>query len=109
MTGATCLPAPYNARPMRLFMQQRPDGHDAPRFVQLMLQPDLFGGWSLVRETGQMGGRSTVGREQFTDPQSAPAAQEHARAQQPQPGLQLIFTPGQADPNKAPPPVKAGR
>src|SRR3546814_5512817 len=74
-------PAPYNARPMRLFLQHRPDGHDAPRFVQLMLQPDLFGGWSLVRETGQMGGRSTVRREQFPDHPSALAALEHASDQ----------------------------
>ena len=37
----------YNARPMRLLLQQRPDGREAPRFVQLMLQPDLLGGWTL--------------------------------------------------------------
>ena len=44
---------------MRLLMQQRPDGREAPRFVQLPLQPDLLGGWTLLRETGQIGGRST--------------------------------------------------
>src|SRR3546814_3787202 len=93
---------------MRLFMQQRPDGHDAPRFVQLMLQPDLFGGWSLVRETGQMGGRSTVRREQFPDHPSALAALEHARDQQLKRGFQLMFTQGSDAPHKAPPPVKAG-
>ncbi len=79
---------------MRLFLQQRPDGHDAPRFVQLMLQPDLFGGWALVRETGQMGGRSTVRREQFPDHPSALAALEHARDQQLKRGFQLMFTQG---------------
>src|SRR5690606_18664977 len=86
--------APYNARPMRLVLQQRPDGHDAPRFVQLMLQPDLFGGWTLVRETGQMGGRSTVRREQFPDHPSALLALERARDQQLKRGFQLMFTQG---------------
>ena len=43
---------------MRLFLQQRPDGHESPRFVQLTLQPDLLGGWTLLRESGQVGGRS---------------------------------------------------
>src|SRR3546814_11061541 len=93
---------------MRLFMQQRPDGHDAPRFVQLMLQPDLFGGWSLVRGTGQMGGRSTVRREQFPDHPSALAALEHARDQQLKRGFQLMFTQGTDAPKYAPPPVTAG-
>ena len=27
--------------------EQRPDGREAPRFVQLMLEPDLLGGWAL--------------------------------------------------------------
>ena len=56
---------------MRLLLQQRPDGHEAPRFVQLQLQPDLLGGWTLLRETGQIGGRSTLRREQFADQASA--------------------------------------
>src|SRR3546814_19414545 len=91
---------------MRLFLQQRPDGHDAPRFVQLMLQPDLFGGWSLVRETGQMGGRSTVRREQFPDHPSAPAALDHARDQPLKRAFQLLFTQGTDAPTKTPPPPK---
>ena len=51
---------------MRLLLQQRPDGREAPRFVQLQLQPDLLGGWTLLRESGQIGGRSTLKREQYT-------------------------------------------
>ena len=49
---------------MRLLLQQRPDGREAPRFVQLTLQPDLFGGWVLLRETGQPGSRYSLRREQ---------------------------------------------
>lgn len=79
---------------MRLLLQQRPGGPEAPRFVQLMLQPDLLGGWALVRESGQIGGRSTVRREQFLDQPSAIAALEHARDQQLKRGFQLMFAQG---------------
>jgi len=83
---------------MRLLMQQRPDDAEAPRFVQLMLQPDLLGGWILVRETGVMGGRSQVRREQFLDHDSAIAAFERARDQQLKRGFQQMFTQGAAAP-----------
>ena len=79
---------------MRLLLQQRPNGHDAPRFVQLMLQPDLLGGWTLVRETGQIGGRTTLRREQFLDRESALQAMEQARDQQIKRGFQLMFAQG---------------
>lgn len=79
---------------MRLLLQQRPDGREAPRFVQLMLQPDLLGGWALVRETGQIGGRSTLRREQFMDRDSAFAALEKARDQQLKRGFHLMFAQG---------------
>jgi predicted DNA-binding WGR domain protein len=79
---------------MRLLLQQRPEGREPPRFVQLMLQPDLLGGWALVRETGQIGGRSTVRREQFFDQTSAVKALELARDQQLKRGFQLMFAQG---------------
>ncbi|TZF90324.1 WGR domain-containing protein [Cognatilysobacter lacus] len=79
---------------MRLLLQQRPEGREAPRFVQLMLQPDLLGGWTLLRETGQIGGKSTVRREQFLDQQAAVLALESARDQQIKRGFQLMFAEG---------------
>ena len=82
---------------MRLLLQQRPDGHEAPRFVQLQLQPDLLGGWTLLRETGQIGARSTLRRELFPDQASAMAALESARDAQLKRGFQLMFAQG-ADP-----------
>jgi len=83
---------------MRLLLQQRPDDHEAPRFVQLMLQPDLLGGWTLVRESGLIGGRSSVRREQFLDQASAVAALEQARDQQIRRGFQLMFAQGSDGP-----------
>lgn len=79
---------------MRLLLQQRPDGPEAPRFVQLMLQPDLLGGWALVRESGQIGGRSQLRREQFLDQASAQRALEQARDQQIKRGFQVMFSQG---------------
>ena len=79
---------------MRLLLQQRPVGNEAPRFVQLQLQPDLLGGWTLLRETGQIGGRSTLRREQYPDQELAVAALESARDAQLKRGFQLMFAQG---------------
>lgn len=79
---------------MRLLLQQRPDGREAPSFVQLTLQPDLFGGWVLLRENGQPGSRSTLRREQYLDQSSAIAALEKARDAQLKKGFQLMFAQG---------------
>ena len=79
---------------MRLLLQQRPDGNEAPRFVQLQLQPDLLGGWTLLRESGHIGGRSTLRREQFADQANALLALEVARDAQLKRGFQLVFAQG---------------
>jgi hypothetical protein len=79
---------------MRLLLQQRPEGHEAPRFVQLMLQPDLLGGWTLVRESGQIGGRSTLRRDQYLDREAAFRALEQARDQHLKRGFHLMFAQG---------------
>ncbi len=80
---------------MRLYLQQRPDGAEAPRFVQLQLDTDLLGGWTLVRESGQVGGRSQLRREQYLDRASAMAALERARDQTLKKGFQLVFARGE--------------
>jgi len=80
---------------MRLYLQQRPDGSEAPRFVQLQLDTDLLGGWTLVRESGQVGGRSQLRREQYLDRDSAVAALERARDQTLKKGFQLMFARGE--------------
>ena len=79
---------------MRMLLQERPNGREAPRFVQLMLEADLLGGWTLVRETGQMGGRSTLRREQYLHQGSGLAAVGHARDLQLKKGFQLMFVQG---------------
>jgi predicted DNA-binding WGR domain protein len=79
---------------MRLFLQQPPQGGEAPKYVNLILEQDLLGGWSLLRESGQPGGRSQLKREQFLDRDQALAAFEKARDQQVKRGFRVMFTAG---------------
>lgn len=79
---------------MRLLLQQRPDGREAPRFVQLQLQQDLLGGWELLRESGQTGGRSTLRKSLFQDHASALVALEKERDLHLKKGFQLVFAQG---------------
>ena len=76
---------------MRLFLQQRPTAGESPRYVQLTLQPDLFGGWELLRETGQLGGRAQLKREQYLLQDEATAAFEKARDGHVKRGFQVTF------------------
>jgi predicted DNA-binding WGR domain protein len=79
---------------MRIYLQQLPGGHEAPRYVQLSLQPDLFGGWELLRETGQVGGRAQLRREQYLQQEEAQRAFEKARDSQLKRGYQIMFARG---------------
>ena len=79
---------------MRIYMQRPPAGAEAPRFFQITLQQDLFGGWLLVREWGQLGARPSTKRSVFLDQEQAEAALEQLRAQQAERGFQVMFTRG---------------
>ena len=79
---------------MRLLLQQRPDGREAPRFVQLQLQPDLLGGWTLLRETGQIGGKASLKRELYLERDAALLDFEKARDAQVRKGFLVMFAQG---------------
>ncbi|TXK62657.1 WGR domain-containing protein [Alkalisalibacterium limincola] len=83
---------------MRLFLQQRPGSGEPPRFVQLVLQQDLLGGWTLLREAGHVGGKSQLRKEQFLERDLAIAAFEKARDQQVKKGFQIMFAHGEHAP-----------
>ena len=83
---------------MRIFMQLKPTGREAPRYYQLLLQQDLLGGWTLTREWGQQGGRSSSKREVFLDRDAAEAALMSARDQQIKKGFQVMFAQGSEAP-----------
>jgi predicted DNA-binding WGR domain protein len=83
---------------MRIFMQSMPGSPEPQRYFQLILQQDLLGGWSLIRETGQQGSRGTLRREQFLDLESAQAALVKARDQQIKKGFRVMFSQGAEEP-----------
>lgn len=49
-------------------------GKNQRRFYSLHLAPDLFGGWSLVREWGRLGSGGTVRHDPFETEQEAQLA-----------------------------------
>ena len=79
---------------MRLLLQQRPVAGEAAKYVQLTLQQDLLGGWTLLRESGQIGGKSQLRREQFLEHGAALTAFEAARDAQVRKGFQVMFAQG---------------
>lgn len=79
---------------MRLFLQQKPAAGESPKFVQLILEQDLLGGWCLVKESGHTGGRSQLKREQFLQHDAAISAFEKARDAQVKRGFQIMFVQG---------------
>ena len=79
---------------MRLLLQTRPGPGEIPKYVQLVLQQDLLGGWMLLRESGQTGGKATLKKEQFLEQAAAIAAFEHARDAQLKRGFQVMFAQG---------------
>ncbi len=86
---------------MRIFMQTPPIPNEPQRYFQLILQQDLLGGWTLIRESGQVGARSTVRREQYLELDAAQEALEKARDQQLKKGLKVMFSQGLEGPPQA--------
>ena len=82
---------------MRVYLQQPGLGQEPTRYVQLNLAPDLFGGWELLRETGEVGGRSQLRREQYLLQDEAQRAFDKARDSQLKRGYQLTPAPGTED------------
>jgi predicted DNA-binding WGR domain protein len=79
---------------MRLYLQTMPASAEAPRYVQIVLEQDLLGGWTLYRESGTQGGKATLKREQFLERDEAFAAFEKARDTQLKRGYRLMFSQG---------------
>lgn len=83
---------------MRIYMQSPPSASEPQKFLQLILQQDLLGGWALIRESGQQGARSSLRREQFLSLDAAQAAFEKARDQALKKGLKVMFSQGAGGP-----------
>ncbi|MEM7706073.1 MAG: WGR domain-containing protein [Pseudomonadota bacterium] len=79
---------------MRIYMQTRPQPDQALRYYQLLLQEDLLGGWSLVRQWGPLGSRGTLRKEHFQSMDEAQAALIWQRDRQLGRGYQVMFIQG---------------
>ena len=75
---------------MHVYLQHPDAGAQAPRFLRLSLQPDLFGGWELLRESGRVGVRSQLRRELFLQADEARHAFEKARDAELHRGFQIL-------------------
>ena len=80
---------------MRVYLQVPPQGGDPSRFCHLQLQPDLMGGWQLVRETGRQGGAGRVKRTHYTSLEAAQAALEKQRNDYLRRGFRIVFAEGE--------------
>ncbi|MDH5572100.1 MAG: WGR domain-containing protein [Gammaproteobacteria bacterium] len=80
---------------MRIYMQTGFLENKPPRYYQIILEKDLLGGWSLVRESGQQGGSGRVTREHYTDFDTAQLALERLRDKQLAQGFKVVFIQGQ--------------
>ena len=79
---------------MRIYMQTRGGDGDAPRFYQLILQEDLLGGWSVVRQWGRMGSRGAFRKNHFESLESAQEALMSYRDHQLKKGFSVMFIHG---------------
>ncbi|MBI5450181.1 MAG: WGR domain-containing protein [Gammaproteobacteria bacterium] len=80
---------------MHIYMQIAAAPDKAPRFYNLLLQQDLLGGWSLIREWGQQGRAGRVIREHFTEREAAETALIDARDIQLKKGFRVVFVQGE--------------
>ena len=80
---------------MRIYMQTVGDSENAPRYYQLILQEDLLGGWSVIREWGIQGSRGRIRREEFSQRFEAMQALTNYRDNQMQRGYRVVFVQGE--------------
>lgn len=79
---------------MRIYLQIPAHDDQPPRYYQLVLQEDLLGGWTLVRETGRQDGSGRVKREHYPDREAAEIALSKARDAQLARGYRVVFVQG---------------
>lgn len=79
---------------MRVYMQIPAVEDRPPRFFHILLQQDLLGGWSLVKESGYQGASGRVKRQHFKTRDEAEAALIAQRDAQIKKGFQVVFVQG---------------
>lgn len=80
---------------MRIYLQSDDNESGTLRFVHLILQEDLVGGWTLIRESGKQGSPGTVKREHFDDQDRAMDAMIRWRDRNIKRGYRVAFIQGE--------------
>ena len=75
-------------------MQTLPGAKGPLRFFQLILQEDLLGGWTLIRQWGQTGARGSHRQQHFDSRCAAQQALIEGRDQQLAKGYTVMFIHG---------------
>ena len=84
---------------MRIYLQTSPAMDSLPRYCHLLLQEDLMGGWTLVKESGRQGSSGRVSKLHFDDHDEALAALIAARDTQIKRGYRVVFIKGEQAPS----------
>lgn len=79
---------------MRIYLQMPPSDDAPPRYYQLVLQEDLLGGWTLLRESGRQDGGGRIKREHYSSREAAEAALIQARDAHVARGYRVVFVQG---------------
>ena len=79
---------------MRIYLQMPASGEQPPRYYQLLLQEDLLGGWTLIRETGRQDAAGRIKREYFATQEAAELALAKVRDSQLARGYRVVFVEG---------------
>ncbi len=82
---------------MRIYLQIPASGEQPPRYYQLLLQEDLLGGWTLIRESGRQDTGGRAKREFFPTHEAAQRAMIKARDSQVARGYRVVFVEGDRD------------
>ncbi|WP_455220339.1 WGR domain-containing protein [Kaarinaea lacus] len=84
---------------MRIYLQTQQADSGLIRFVHLILQEDLIGGWTLIRESGKQGSPGTIKREHFETQEAALEAMLKWRDKNLKRGYNVAFVQGAKQPN----------
>ncbi len=79
---------------MRIYLQIPASEGNPPRYCQFVLQEDLLGGWTLVKEAGRQDGGGRIKREYYVSREEAEHALIKARDAQVARGYQVVFVQG---------------
>ena len=82
---------------MRIYLQTPASGEQPPRYCQLLLQEDLLGGWTLIRESGRQDAGGRAKQEYFTTHEAAERAVIKARDSQVARGYRVVLVEGDRD------------